>query len=168
MRDKAAEQPTQHWHFDARLTPHRSLSATGFWLLMALVSAISFVAGGAFWAIGAWPIVGFFGLDVLLVYAAFRFSYRSGRLAELVQLSDDELLISRINPRGKVTRWRLQPYWVRVSAPETADSDAPLKLSSHGKELVIGSFLTAAERVAFAAALRGALREHRAPIIDRP
>ena len=128
---------------------------------MATVGGISFAAGCAFWAIGAWPIMGFFGLDVLLVYIAFRFSYRAGRMVETVQLGDDELVVSRISPKGEVTRWSFQPYWVRVVAPDTPDSSQPLQLASHGRELTIGSFLSIPERIAFADALRAALRQHR-------
>ena len=64
--------------FSAVLTPHRSLSATGFVIVMALVGGVSFAAGIAFLLMGAWPVFGFFGLDVLLIYLAFRANYRAG------------------------------------------------------------------------------------------
>jgi uncharacterized membrane protein len=49
---------------------------------MIALGAISFITGVLFLAAGAWPVLGFFGLDVLLVYIAFRLNYRSGRLYE--------------------------------------------------------------------------------------
>src|SRR5262245_10969759 len=58
--------------FSAVITPHRSLSRSGFLLVMLLIGGVSFVGGIVFYAIGAWPIVGFLGLDVLLLYWAFR------------------------------------------------------------------------------------------------
>ena len=68
--------------FVARLTPHRSLSRAGFVLVMAVLGAISFAAGMVFLLIGAWPVFGFFGLDVLLVYCAFRANYRAAAPGE--------------------------------------------------------------------------------------
>src|ERR1700722_6386833 len=98
--------PSTALHFDAMLTPHRSLSRTGFGLLMTAISLASFAAGYGFWRLGAWPICGFMGLDVALIYIAFRFNYRAGRLAETVQLSDTELLVRRVQPGGRVETWR--------------------------------------------------------------
>ena len=50
--------------FEATLYPHRSLPVQGFWILLACVAAVSFTLGLVFAAAGAWPILGFFGLDV--------------------------------------------------------------------------------------------------------
>ena len=74
--DPQADQPKL---FSARLTPHRSLNRTGFLVLMTFISTVSFVAGVAFWMMGAWPVLGFFGLDVLVIYWAFRINFRSAR-----------------------------------------------------------------------------------------
>ena len=78
---------------DLALYPHRSLSPRGFTILMAAIAAVSFCAGLAFFHIGAWPIVGFLGLDVLLIWGAFRLNYRAGRASETVSLSRDALTI---------------------------------------------------------------------------
>ena len=71
--DPPLDQPTL---FSARVTPHRSLNRTGFLVLMTFVGAVSFVAGIAFCMMGAWPVLGFFGLDLLVIYWAFRINYR--------------------------------------------------------------------------------------------
>ena len=63
-------------------------------LMMALV-ACSFAAGLAFWLMGAWPVVGFFGLDILLVQFAFRLNYRAARAAEEISLTRDRLTVRR-------------------------------------------------------------------------
>lgn len=143
--------------FSAVLTPNRSLSPRGFVILMGLVSLISFSAGLVFLLMGAWPVFGFFGLDVLLIYLAFKWNYRSGRLHELVDLKSDTLMITRVYPSGKSRSWQFNPYWVRL---ELIDKDAfrvDLSLSSHGKKLVFGSFLSEDEKKDFAAALGDAL-----------
>lgn len=147
--------------FEATLYPHRSLSIYGFWCLMAAVAGISFTIGLIFAAAGAWPILGFFGVDVLLFYVAFRLSYRSGRLVETIRLTREELLIRRLHPHGRVEEWRMEPYWLRVKTiPTTEEIGAPaaeIRLTSHGRSLGIGRFLTDAERTELSGALDVAL-----------
>ena len=73
--------------FSALLTPHRSLNRTGFIVLMSLVTVISFVAGAVFWWLGAWPIFGFFGLDVLVIYWAFKVNFRTAKASEEITVT---------------------------------------------------------------------------------
>ena len=143
--------------FNAVLRPHRSLGPFGFHVLMAMVALVSFIAGMAFFLIGAWPVVGFLGLDVLLIYGAFKLSYRSGRAFETVQLSPETLLVRRVNPAGKVRTWRCQPHWVRVSMANPPQHESQLTVSSHGRRVTLGAFLTPRERVEVADALSAAL-----------
>ena len=151
--------------FDAVLYPHRSLPPRGFLLLMLLLGAVSFAAGVSFVLIGAWPIVGYFGLDVLLVYLAFRASYRSARTHEWVRLTEDTLTVERVGQRGERRRWQFQPFWLRVVLEEHDETNR-LVLTSHGRELVVGGFLGPAERRSLAVALKDALgrwRQHIGP-----
>ena len=147
--------------FEATLYPHRSLSPRGFGLLMACVAGFSFAAGLLFTSLGAWPVMGFFGLDVALFYFAFRYNYRAGKLAETIRLTRDDLVVRRIHPNGRVQEWRMQPYWLRVDwTPQTEELGAPpaeVRLSSHGRSVGIGRFLTDDERASFSAALQTAL-----------
>lgn len=148
--------------FDAILHPHRSLSPLGFVVLMAFVCLVSFTAGIAFLLAGAWPVFGFFGLDVLLIYIAFRLSYRSGRLYETLRLTRDSLTVQRFFPSGEVKSWTFQPYWLRVEMDDPPRTDSRLRLATHGRSLVIGSFLTPSERLEVAQALKAALATQRA------
>lgn len=147
--------------FSVVLTPHRSLSPWGFWLVMGGVALISFAAGLVFLLIGAWPVLGFFGVDVALVYFAFRANYRSGHLYETVRLTRSELAIQRVLPSGQTRSWSFQPYWLRVHMDEPPVPGSQLTLTSHGRSLVIGSFLSPGERVELAHALRAALSQAR-------
>src|SRR3984957_17535676 len=88
--------------FSALLTPHRSLNRTGFLVLMGFLSAISFAAGLAFLLMGAWPVFGFFGLDVLLIYWAFRVNFRRARASEEITVTPSELRVRRVSHRGHV------------------------------------------------------------------
>ena len=89
--------------FEAILQPHRSLSPKGFIILMAAITAVSFVAGGAFVLLGAWPVFGFFGLDVLLIYFAFRINYHSARIYESIRLTESALTVVRMEPDGQIS-----------------------------------------------------------------
>jgi len=155
-------QTPEPLYFDARLTPHRSLSRRGFLVLMLAVCAVSFVAGLAFYLAGAWPVVGFLGLDVALVYLAFRINYRRARTYETLRLSRDDLLVEHVNHWGQKRTWRFQPYWLQVLLDEPAAGDSRLVLRSHGQSLEIAGFLPPAERSDLALALRSALAKVRA------
>ncbi len=143
--------------FEATLQPHASLPRAGFALLMALLCGVSFAAGIAFVTIGAWPVLGFFGLDVALLYLAFRINYRRARRYETVRLTPARLTIERVSPRGRIERFEFQPYWLRVLMDDPPRSDSRLILRSHGRSLAIGAFLTPAERLEVARALTAAL-----------
>lgn len=145
--------------FDAVLYPHRSLPPLGFAILMGAVVAVSAAVGAGFFLIGAWPVTGFFGLDVLLLWLAFRWNYRQGRRAELIRLDRQGLTVRRIEPSGRHREWRFEPYWVRVAMDDPPRPDSQLTVGSHGQRLVIGAFLTLEERLEVATALRAALRD---------
>ncbi|MGH6930201.1 MAG: DUF2244 domain-containing protein [Dongiaceae bacterium] len=144
--------------FDAILTPHRSLSPPGFAVLMGVVAAVNIGLGVSFMLRGAWPILAFCGLDVLLFYVLFRLNYRSARMYERVRLLPDELIVERHDVGGRRQSWTFQPYWLRVAMDDPPRHDSQLVLRSHGRALTIGSFLSPAERLDLAQALRRVLR----------
>lgn len=143
--------------FDAMLHPYRSLSRRGFVVLMAAVALVGFAGGIAFVYLGAWPITGFGILELWLFYVMFRLNYRSARRFERVRLTRDELTVERHEPNGEVEQWQFQTYWLRVAIDDPPAHDSRLTLSSHGRQLTIGSFLTADERADFARTLKTAL-----------
>jgi uncharacterized membrane protein len=143
--------------FRALLTPHRSLGPKGFLALMIAFGLLSFVTGMLFLAAGAWPVLGFFGLDVLLVYLAFRLNYRSGRLYETLELTAERLVLTRVHPSGRQEQYDCNPYWARVHLRESPDGRTALSVISRGTVLAFGSFLTDGERRELAEALREAL-----------
>jgi uncharacterized membrane protein len=148
-------------NFRAVLAPHRSLPPAGFLALMAFVGLVSFGAGIAFALMGAWPVLGFFGLDVLIVYIAFRLNYRSGLLRETVELLPDALTVTRFHPSGKREEFSFNPYWVRVELLESRDGRTDLKLRLHDRVVSFGRFLTDDERRDLATTLTGVLADAR-------
>src|SRR5712671_49698 len=146
--------------FSAVVTPHRSLSHAGFLIVMAAVGGISFVAGTAFLLLGAWPVFGFFGLDVLLVYWAFRANYRAAAAYEEVTVTASELKVRKVSHRGKVSEWTLNPVWVKLDRETHEEFGIEhLFLVSRGRRLPIASFLGPQEKETFAAALGTAIGE---------
>lgn len=156
MNDSGTERPDASI-FRAVLHPHRSLGPRGFLVLMLAVGAVSFATGMAFLMMGAWPVMGFFGLDVLLVYVAFRLNYRAARAYELVELTPTVLTVRQVSASGKAQSFEFNPYWVRVLFTERPDGGNRLRLASHGRELEFGRLLNDDERRDFAVALRSAL-----------
>jgi uncharacterized membrane protein len=157
--DNALDEPTL---FSAVLTPHRSLGRTGFLAVMLLIGGISFAAGLVFFIAGAWPVVGFLGLDVLLVYAAFKVSYRSAAAYEHVTMTPSALTVRKVSHRGQVAEWTLNPVWVRLQREIHAEFGIErLFLVSHGRRLPVATFLGPEEKASFASALSAALGEAR-------
>jgi uncharacterized membrane protein len=155
----ALDEPTL---FSAVLTPHRSLGRTGFVVLMCLIGGISFAAGLVFFIAGAWPVMGFFGLDVLLVYIAFKVSYRSAAAYEQVTMTPSTLTVRKVSHRGKVAEWTLNPVWVRLQREANEEFGIErLFLVSHGRRLPVATFLGPQEKASFASALSAALGEAR-------
>ena len=147
--------------FDATLQPNRSLSPAGFRILMLIAGTSVLVIGVLFVVAGAWPVFGFSGVEFLLLYIAFRLNYRSGRAYERVRLTERQLEVMRVSHRGVVGRWEFEPTWLQISMDDPPRHDSQLRLSSHGRSLVIGAFLTPAERAEVAEALRQAVAEWR-------
>jgi len=158
-RGNAIEQDVpQPELFSALLTPHRSLNRTGFLVLMGFVCVVSFIAGMAFLMIGAWPVLGFFGLDALAIWWAFRINNRTARASEEITVTPSELRVRRTSHRGHVVEWVLNPLWVRLDLTEDPEFGIErLYLVSRGRRVSIGSFLGPDEKASFAKALLAAL-----------
>src|ERR1700760_2322935 len=163
--DRAFEQPL----FSALITPHRSLNRTGFLVLMGFLSAVSFAAGIAFLLMGAWPVFGFFGLDILAIYWAFKINYRRARASEEIRVTPSELHVRRISHRGHVVEFSFNPLWVQLDRKEHAEFGIErLYLVSKGRRIAIGNFLGAEEKASFSSALTAALQAARRGVTYNP
>jgi uncharacterized membrane protein len=144
--------------FSALLTPHRSLNRTGFLAVMLFLSVVSFVTGMVFLMMGAWPVLGFFGLDVLVIWWAFKVNFRTARASEEIVVTPSELRVRRVSHRGRVAEWVFNPLWVRLD--QEADEEFGIErlyLISRGYRLSIGVFLGPEEKASFAKGLIDAL-----------
>ena len=107
-------------------------------------------AGVWFLSIGAWPVFLYCGLVAALTFCAFQFNYRDGRSYELVDLSASSLTLTRVPVTGRATCFRFNPYWVRFNLSEASDGRRQLSLTSHGRRLTFGAFLSDDEKRSFA------------------
>jgi uncharacterized membrane protein len=158
MPDNLAElEPTI---FSATITPHRSLGSTGFLVLMLAFGGVSFITGIAFLMVGAWPVFGFFGLDVALLYWAIRINNRRAAAFEQVTVTPSTLTVRKVSHRGQVREWVLNPLWVRLDKDIIQDFGiARLYLVMRDRQLTIANFLAPYERESFALALGNAIAE---------
>jgi uncharacterized membrane protein len=161
-----AEPVPQAVHFDATLLPHRSLPREGFHALIAALIAANLILGVPMFLLGAWPVVGFMGLDIALVVLLFRLNYKSGRLSESLRLTETDLIVTRTDPEGVVEESRLDAAWLRVEMDDPPQHESRLTLVSRGNRLVVGRFLTPEERLEVAIDLRAALARMKARRFD--
>jgi uncharacterized membrane protein len=134
--------PAEAVLFEARLAPHRSLSPAGFAIFMGVLGVISFGVGVTFLMMGAWPVFGFFGLDVALVWFAFRVNYRDARAYEDIRMTSSVLSVRQVSAKGAAKETDFNPRWVRL---EKTEDDlygvTRVALLSRGISLIIGAFL---------------------------
>ncbi|MDI6025270.1 DUF2244 domain-containing protein [Corticibacterium sp. UT-5YL-CI-8] len=150
----AADEP----FFSALLIPHRSLGKTGFAILMGALLFGWLVTGVLFLSNGAWPIFGFFGLDVLALYIAFRVNYRAARAREEVSVSRTALDIRKTAPSGKSEAHRFNPFWTRFSIARNDEIGITgMAVEAQGQHVSLGSFLNPDDRESFAKAFSQAL-----------
>ena len=144
--------------FAARLFPHRSLGKSGFVLLMAFIGLTCFISGLLFWSIGAWPIFGFFGLDFLAIWIAFKLNYRSARRSEEIAIWRDDLLVRRISPSGAIDEQRFNPAWTRFGVDRHDEIGITrMFLRGDGREITLGDFLNPPDRESFSREFGAAL-----------
>ncbi len=143
-------------NFSITLSPHRSLSRQGYHVVMALVVALNVAGGGMFLALGAWPVMGFMGLDVLIIWFAFRRNFRDSAMAERIMVEGDRVMLSRYDVSGVRQETTFNRRWLRIELEydEARELIGRLLLKSHGVAHEIASFLGAEERQALAKELR--------------
>lgn len=147
--------------FEATIYPNPPIGRRGVIALLLCLSVVSLIMSLGFVLAGAWPVAGFVGVDMALLFLAFREIRRRARCSEHIRLDPSGLHFRRVFADGSARAWRFEPCWVQVRMDDPPRRDSRLTLTSHGNSLGVGSFLTLAERVALARALRSALEAYR-------
>jgi len=158
MSDTNASFQADEPFFQALLTPHRSLGRTGFLILMGALMFGWAVTGPIFLVHGAWPVFGFFGLDVIGVYIAFRVNYRAARAREEISVSRTSLDIRKTAPSGRFEDHHFNPFWTRFSIARHSEIGITrMAVEAQGESVPIGGFLNPDDRESFATAFSRAL-----------
>ncbi|HVW91734.1 MAG TPA: DUF2244 domain-containing protein [Devosia sp.] len=148
--------------FAARLTPHRSLTPRGVRIVAGFAAALLLLPGLIFYLLGAWPVVGFMGLDVLGLYFALTWSLRDGRRYEQVTLWQDRLELRRVAPHGEQELLTFVPFYVRLRIDRDFDEHViAIWLRHGGRDHPVGAFLNPDDKASFAQAFGTALRKAR-------
>lgn len=147
-------------HFEAVLSPHRSLGRIGFVVLMSITSVLTVAHMVVFAAAGAWPVLGFFGLDLALLFGAFWLSYRSGREREFVRVSRTDLTVRKVAASGRSVEHRFNPFWARFNIRRHEEIGiTQMQISGEGRRTDVGTFLNPDDKESFASAFQRALRK---------
>jgi uncharacterized membrane protein len=152
---------TQAIYLDAVLEPPRSLSPRGFDRLMLALGLFNFCVGLAFIAAGAFPVVGFMGLEVFLLWLVFRASFRAQSARTFVRVTAETVDVRKVDGRGRERRACLPSGFARVELDRNADGPNALRLKASNRAYAIGEHLTPRERATFARRLDQALAEAR-------
>ena len=155
--------------FEAVCTANQSLGNRGMVVVAALVIVASAAVAALFAALGAWPVIGFAGAEVLLVLGLLSLHRRRGRQAlEVLALVGDRLVVRRTDARGRREEVALDAYWARVSIEERPGTAGRLLLTECRRRVAVGGMPGDAERRELAAMLAEALRRYREPVFDNP
>ena len=146
--------------YEISLYPYRSLNKTGFFILMFSLGLISFIAGIAFMLKGAWPVFGFFGLDVFLVYIFFKINFKSRKKKEIIILTKSQLIVEFYDSKNIIKKYYLDPNWVRINLTKFKNEMSKLQISSKNKSIVVGSFLIHQEKISIVKSLKKALKKN--------
>ena len=148
--------------FAAELTPHRSLTPRGLRIVIALVIALAALPGLIFFSLGAWPVVGFMGLDVIAIAFALRTAMRREKRREQLTLWSDRLELVATDIKGVVAKSQFSPKTVRlVIDRDFNERTTALKLRTIKGETEIGAFLTQDDKSSLAKAFGTARRKAR-------
>ncbi|MBL6454936.1 DUF2244 domain-containing protein [Belnapia sp. T6] len=161
--------PAEPVLFEAVCTPSRSLGPRGMRILAAVLLTLSAGTGGFFLALGAWPVLGFSGLEALLVLGLMLLHRRQARRAmEVLILTGGRLTIHRTDRRGRREEIAIDPYWARLRLEERPGRVSLLVLRQRGESVEIGALLGDEQKRDLARALGEALRRWREPVFDNP
>jgi len=168
LKDRASDYPEALSTYEdgrpprwrALLYPYRSMPANGFVWFIGITSAL--LALPLIALIGSpvlWGLLPFLVLTVAGTWYFLMRSYRDGHVIEEISLWDDHITRVHIDPRGRNRRkdWAANPYWVQVEKHDEPVENY-LTLKGGPREVQLGTFLSAPERLELKAQLEDEIR----------
>jgi uncharacterized membrane protein len=154
--------------FEAVIVPHRSLSRRGLRILLGVIVVACSINAAVFVTIGAWPVGGFTGVELLLAAVLLRLNATSARASEIVLLTSDALRVIRTDPKGGRVEHVFAPAWLTVTLEDRPGRVPGLWLGQRARHVEIGGSLGEAEKRDLARSLGEALYRWRNPRFDNP
>jgi len=148
---------TNRQGFYLELRPNRSGTLRGVHIIMGFLLFVFIPTGFVFTLLGAWPVFGFMGAELLLLYGAMRLNQRTTQAVERLSMTQGAFTVERVDPWGQQHLWEFQPQWLRVDLDQPNEFIAHLSLTSRGQRLSLGRFLSPQEKSDAAAHIKGAL-----------
>jgi len=137
-----------------KIYPNNSLSQKGFYILMIFITLPSLFIGGMFFFMGAWPVLGFMGLELILIYIFFKILFYKNNFYEHITLDKRKFNIHYSNKNKIFNTIALEPTWLKVNIE---NKNKTLVITTHGKTIELGKCLALKEKTNLAETIKSAL-----------
>ena len=154
--------------FETELAPYRSLSTKGLRVLIGGLLLASMAITIVFWTLGAWPVAGFNGVEIVLAALLMRVHAKALKRREILRLTEAGLRIVRDDGKGGRSEHELQPAWLRISLKERPGRCPGLYLSNRGRHIEVATMLGEPEKRDLFDRLAEALHALRNPTFINP
>lgn len=125
------------WDTQCVARPNASASTESVMKLLLALLMCAGVIAVAFVHAGAWMVLPFAGLELLLVVLAFVVVMRHSGDYEKITIAADHVEIEQC-VLGQVKHVQFQRYWTRVTLREGENGKTSLWIGSHNKEVEFG------------------------------
>ena len=137
------------------LTPNCSLTPRTALFFFGTIFGVSLTFALFFVVKGLWPILPFWGLEMVVLGIALHLSLKRRHHRQEVLVTESEIRIITVSPLGEENQ-EFSRHWakVRLRRPRTNLYPSRLLIESHGRAFEVGSFLTEEERRSLATRLQ--------------
>ena len=147
LRHQEGSSQTNGILLEAYLSPSVAIKLSAVRWILSLFGCVCVLVGVTFALIGAQPVLGFMGIEIILLVSVYRFCVRNSRMAEQIILSGHSLLFRRIDRYGNISITNLEPLWLRVEIGRAKGVFRHIILASKGRTYNVGVFLNPEEKV---------------------
>ena len=141
-------------YLNIKIYSNNSLSTKGFYILMTSIILPALFIGTAFSLIGAWPVLGFMGLEIILIYIFFKILFYKNNFYEHIMLDKAKFSISYNNKNNVINSVNLEPTWLQV---KLENNNNKLQIFTHGNAIELGKCLAIKEKASLAKVIQEAL-----------
>jgi len=129
--------------FERRIEGHRSLPKEGFAATMAFTMIMLFIP--MFAVLGTpvlWGLLPPAMIALGALWYAIRRNTQDGTVAEVIRVWEDNMQVTRFNPRAPQQDWQANPHWVKTHIRQRRVVKNYLTLTGGNREIELGIFLT--------------------------